>query len=444
MKISELSIDQGRRVECHLEIIDEVIDMIACEFEHDWHFKQELMKKCSLACKAFLHRSQQHLFSCIEIKSGFDCDNEKRAQMCQRLNNLLKQTPYFADYIRELHLRLPAKNNEWVSHDPTFLSIMDCISKSKNALQTLSFTGGRMTTKLQDPGAFTGRFSSRFVSPYISSLRIHWLSNIPIEILEACANLTRLELLDADFECSTRSAWEGHKSLPRLQTLAYSHSNSAVDKLLGKDLTSRPPVDLSTLRTLNVQMWEAADMQYAQEVLDVSYPSLEVLDILNDEKMSSDSQDELFTIKGHLNLAQCSKLRRFVMGILFGEPEIEALSGACDILKTVPTINRLQMVSLSIYVGFFSNTGPEGCFDADWEALGGELARISDGKDFEVMLYMNYYDPRPMVSTKKMNKLLKRCDSILGKLVAERLLAVKKCSNIRIMLKRGIITPQVY
>ena len=99
------------------ELIDEIID--------DTPELKDL-KSLSLVCHAFHPRCEKHIFASVKF-SDIVVGWRKRTERIQEFIHILSRKPYIARYVRELHLGVEGRDQEWMVEDRDFLKIMNLI-----------------------------------------------------------------------------------------------------------------------------------------------------------------------------------------------------------------------------------------------------------------------------------------------------------------------------
>lgn len=177
------------------------------------------------------------------------------------------QSPHIATYIQELHLEVRSDDNIWIHRNPSFLKAMDQLLRGNRSLEKLTLSGRGWPQQLADPQGFLDGFGRPFISPFVTSLHIKGMHNVPIRMIQECLNLSDLILSGADLECDSRSnPSRHHVPRPRLRRLQYFESHGAIDKLTGKRLTYHP-IHLSTLRALTIYTDQIDDILCAQSII---------------------------------------------------------------------------------------------------------------------------------------------------------------------------------
>ncbi|KIM35660.1 hypothetical protein M413DRAFT_32320 [Hebeloma cylindrosporum] len=375
------------------ELVDKIIDDLAESVEGVEFFRWHCLSRCSLVCQSFLPRSQYHIFRSIRIESEGDCGHEFTIKRCKELGRILTQSPHIATYVRELRLEIQPDDKMGLHETPIFMQAINRISQAHGPLDKLTL-GDFRASQLRDPQGFLDAFTRPFISPFITSLHIQRIENAPIRMIQECVNLADLTLWDVDLECDSRpNPSRQYIPRPRLRSLTYRASPEAIKKLIGKGFTYHP-IHLSTLRALTIYTDDIEDILYAQSIIRATN-SLEELYLSTQGNIRvrhpPDYSRQHVSLEGHINLKKAN-LRILHANVVFGPSDDERLSGILSILKTVPTVNSLQSFSLSVYVGFATEVGPEGLLDADWETLAALIRKIACGKALAFQLLFHFFD----------------------------------------------------
>ena len=190
------------------------------------------LSHCSLVCKAFLPRSQYHIFRSIQIQSEGAFEHELCIKRCEELGRILTQSPHIAVYVQELHLEIQPNDKICLHQTPSFLQAINQLSQAHLPLDKLTLSALFSPCQLGDPQGFLDAFTRPFISPFITSLHIHGINNAPIRMIQECVNLSALTLSAADLECDSRSnPSRQYVPRPRLRSLKYLESHGAIEKL---------------------------------------------------------------------------------------------------------------------------------------------------------------------------------------------------------------------
>ena len=113
----------ARRLQLPQELIDTILENI------DVNVDQWTLHCCSLACSSLLHSSHRRIFRCIVLypqPGHYYTSGSKPTSHCQRLHNLLLESPHIATFIQELKLYegQSSKRQDWMGSDPSLLLML--------------------------------------------------------------------------------------------------------------------------------------------------------------------------------------------------------------------------------------------------------------------------------------------------------------------------------
>ncbi|KIM39017.1 hypothetical protein M413DRAFT_29591 [Hebeloma cylindrosporum] len=368
------------------DLIDLLIDLL-------WSAGERFaIRECASLCRAFLPRSQHHWFSFMKLTHG----------RVPEFYDILQRTPSIARAVRSLHLVFNAGRCDWKvdAGAPEFMYILKSITQPTTSTESTSLRELKLedeysnAAKIKNPQLFIERVFKPFFAPHIKSLHIENLSNVPIDVIDACIGLTELALVGTSLNFKYgRSNTQSHPQFsPRRHKLKrLEHTDSAqLKRLTMADPQTQSRLDLSELRSLYVHidsMSEAAE----QWVIDESAGALEELHFYNFD----DPECELGWF---INLRACSNLRVLDLYIRLGHPtpggdedDIHTLS---LVLSRLPKRNRLDTIRLQAYVGHVWRVDdPQDILNADWDSLQRRLLDVAAGKaSFEFDFRMIYLD----------------------------------------------------
>jgi hypothetical protein len=123
-------------------------------------------------------------------------------------------------------------------------------------------------------------FSQRYIVPFITSLKLYQVKNVPISLLVSSSRLKKLSLVRTTLgDIETRNP---NLNLPKLQELHFYRSTETVTALLGNPQNGSPPLlDLSHLYTLSVNQDSLEDIQCAIRVIAVTASSLRQINFIH-------------------------------------------------------------------------------------------------------------------------------------------------------------------
>ena len=269
------------------ELIDKIIDHVGSGDPS----RKDLLQ-CASVSRSFRPRSQTHIFSSIEIPKN----DETRERKNRILLEILHDNPRIAYYIQELSLDLGSQY-WWMARDKAFIDVMARISTSSKPLRALTIKAGNILIGCQafeDPPAdhqpLLDHFFRPFIIPFITSLYLDWIQNVPTEIVARCINLTDLGLLNVGFmEASAKDRTSTGSHRPKLLRFAYlPHWDlpdlSNMRMLLNPTSNaSHSILDFSSLKSFTVYTDRQQDLEFEQRILDASRESLEEIYIITIE-----------------------------------------------------------------------------------------------------------------------------------------------------------------
>ncbi|KDR74650.1 hypothetical protein GALMADRAFT_559576 [Galerina marginata CBS 339.88] len=268
------------------ELIDEIIDALLDPQEAERKISQ--FCACALVCRAFRHRSQKHAFylmTPLPIRANANC--RKRVD---ELHGILQENPRIASYIRRLDLNMNDTNG-WLFDDCFFCEIMEIVSKTWAVGMNLELSvhGWSLPFQFTNNRTFETRFAKPFITPFITSLNMESIKNIPVFLLAHCPHLVELKLILVTLEAiSPLNAIDiDHSLCPRLRKFTFESCGDTI-RILATGY-----VDFGYLQQLSVSG------RFSDQLGDIDL-------ILN---ASSSSLDEL-----HLDFC---KLRNSVMAFFF-------------------------------------------------------------------------------------------------------------------------------
>ena len=261
------------------EIIDNIIDY--CSSPRDL----KILKVLALVCRAFLPRSQRHIFVGIRIACAIHQGEIKTGgKRLDDLYEILQNSPHIAGYVREIRL-VVQDNDSWAAGNPKFEWIMDHLSRNRvfNRFHIdCHLSGDKVMIAPGHLPSFEQCFSQRYIVPFITSLKLYRVKNIPIGLLLSSPGLQKLSLIRTTLS-DMPSPPSIHNAIPpKLQALFFYRSSDIVTALLGNPQNGSPPLlDLSHLYTLSVNQDSLEDIQCAVRIIQVSSRSLRQINFIH-------------------------------------------------------------------------------------------------------------------------------------------------------------------
>ncbi|KAF8803304.1 hypothetical protein BYT27DRAFT_7110427, partial [Phlegmacium glaucopus] len=389
----------------YVMLFQDLIDLIIDHLADSGH-------QCPIVSRSFRQRSQQHRFKSIVINGD--------QTRIQNLFTIIQHNSDIAHYIQALTLESDGLKYSWIGRNPLFIAVMDKISNSDRPLRKLTIRPGAdeyhgyATLILDDPRPLLDHFFLPFISPFITSLTLEKLDNVPIEVVESCIHLTHLELLEVELVAERRNSSQSHHHPLKLQHLAHRFSRSALMELLYPS-SSSPSLDLSHLKSFVIYTDELRALEFENEIIDVSRESLEEIYIIT---------TNTYLFHGVANLHDSPRLRLLHAHVLFPEDRLVSI---CQTLSTIRT-GSLDSLLINAKVAFYD---PEVVFDADWPTFCSQVARVmSGGGRFEFKMTRTHGDPiGGMDPYTYGNNLDERCRLIITRLRTEKLGSLEEGDN---------------
>lgn len=134
--------------------------------------------------------------------------------------------------------------------------------------------------------SFEQSFSQRYIVPFITSLKLYRVKNIPISLLVSSPGLQKLSLIRTtlgDMPNNPPNLNNNNTAtLPKLQALFFYRSSDIVTALLGNPQNGSPPLlDLSHLYTLSVNQDSLEDVQCATRIIQLTSRSLRQINFIH-------------------------------------------------------------------------------------------------------------------------------------------------------------------
>ena len=263
------------------EIIDNIID--CCSSPRDL----KILKVLSLVCRAFLPRSQRHIFVGIRIACAIHKGEIKTGgKRLDEFYDILQHSPHIAGYVREIRLVVKDNDSCWAAGNPKFEWIMDHLTRNRvfNRFHIdCHLSGDKVMIAPGHLPSFEQCFSQRYIVPFITSLKLYRVKNIPIGLLVSSPGLQKLSLIRTTLgDMPNPQSFHNPTSLPKLQALFFYRSSDTVTALLGNPQTGSPPLlDLSHLYTLSVNQDSLEDIQCAVRIMQVTSRSLRQINFIH-------------------------------------------------------------------------------------------------------------------------------------------------------------------
>jgi hypothetical protein len=196
----------------------------------------------------------------------------------------MRVNPKIADYIQELSLECVDFEYSWIGEDPIFLDIMRAVSRPEQPLRKLtfkadkSFNDGYGVHRFDNNTEFQpllDNFFRPFIFPFITTLVLERVKDVPLEVVESCVNL-----VDLDFDHVKLTGKPSKTALdstrPALKRLSLHRSRPPLWDTCPVDGWDAA-LDLSQLQYLAVYKDKLLDFEFEQHIVDVAGASLQEL-----------------------------------------------------------------------------------------------------------------------------------------------------------------------
>ncbi|KAJ3511912.1 hypothetical protein NLJ89_g3831 [Agrocybe chaxingu] len=361
------------------ELLDTIIDEIAlpitnpfCIIQHSTAEGVDTLRHCALVCRAFRHQSQRHLFKFIDITSllfgptGSYSDDRlyrQRPEAWKRLNEVLKENPLLATYVRELGLWVDPEDLPWITGDleEVFSDIMESVVKA-GKLRRILLSSHELNSRPENkyPRLPAG-IITRLWDPYISQFQMQALG--------------------------------GGGILP-IRSLSFHRSYSAIEELL-----AHPSAPIGSLRSLELDTDSRFLLPHqAFSVIARLKHSLEYLRLKTSKKHSWSLVFWLRVDSRNLDWPRhLPALKVLDIDVVCNPPTRRrpecSMKGISSLLEAAG--NRLEKLRLTLYVGHFELMCPRMLVDSlNWELLEAALHRslqTSSDRRFWVYITIGYY-----------------------------------------------------
>ncbi|KAJ7448012.1 hypothetical protein FB451DRAFT_1289559 [Mycena latifolia] len=170
------------------DLIEEIIDEIHAESVTHPDVAASFLKSCALVAPSFLHQSQKHLFSRIELQDGLPASP-------LRFSELLSRAPHLAEHVRNLTVECNSTN--WVSVAHILSAVSKRLTHLKLSPKEHEWYDEELTPRIRAP------FQEPFPLPRLRAIE---LCNYEISdviqfqaLFDNCAQLDSLELSNIVF-----------------------------------------------------------------------------------------------------------------------------------------------------------------------------------------------------------------------------------------------------
>ncbi|KDR74647.1 hypothetical protein GALMADRAFT_559337 [Galerina marginata CBS 339.88] len=254
------------------EVVDQIIDSLLDTRESEPEISH--FYACALVCRSFRHRSQKHIFHLTRVfhtSSATSCKDR-----VDSFHAILKDNPRIASYVRRLRLNMSSAS-EWMVDDPVFLQIMKLITRilPVGMQFELSIFGGWAKFQFMSNRTFETCFVKPFVTPFITSLDLENVFNIPVSLFAHCPHLVELKLINVTVEAvrPPHAIDIDHSLRPRPLEFEFRYCGDTIQIL------AETYVDFSHLQHLSVYgHYISSELDNINRILAASSRSLERLE----------------------------------------------------------------------------------------------------------------------------------------------------------------------
>ncbi|KAJ3506361.1 hypothetical protein NLJ89_g6910 [Agrocybe chaxingu] len=387
---------------------------------------------------------------------------------------ILKISPWIAEHVQELHLWVSNTEDETYGEDLGFLRVMSLLTEARSGsgLQRLTLRGAYYGLAFKDSLALVENLLRPYISPFITSLCITRLKNIPIAFVAECTHLETLALHDLsstmDKELSLSNPPNARP--PSVKTLEVINSDQFLKALLaGQGSGCAPCIDSSQLRRITLTPTSRGDFQESvQALISGAGDSLEEMKFTPKHGYCDDLV--YVPLRNLFDFSNSAGLKNLTIDVKVGSPEeVDPIAGLVTILKTIPTNNRVARMKFRLYLGFHTVYHPDRCLELNWRSFDLEIARISSGRPLRLQLEVWYQEfireeqteeqtedseeedgQAPAVPSSDENlgalraELEERCDVAFQKVVQEGLSLISGEPSVTIEVNSRIVEPCDY
>ncbi|KDR74644.1 hypothetical protein GALMADRAFT_559331 [Galerina marginata CBS 339.88] len=345
------------------ELVEEIVDALVDTQESDLHISN--LCACALVCRSFRHRAQKYIFysmTLLGLKTEANC-----RERVDSFHEILQKNPRIASYIRRLRFDMD-DTAKWVFEDPLLLQIMELVTKTwvVGTKLELSIFAWSEDFHFTDNRTFETRFVKPFVTPFITSLDLHYVYDVPLTLFSHCPHLVDLSLI-----------WVTVEASPRFNVIAVDQSlRSRPHKFTFQSLDSSfralsaTCIDFSHLQYLSASGYLSDEIPDLNFILEASSSSLKCLELEFDE------------LEGHLStvwdLSRIPNLTQLTLSMvnLDTVDDEDPFADLCNLLRT--TCSEKTKIN-TIALGFM------GKLDASWK-LSAYLEKLETGRPLSTVL----------------------------------------------------------
>ncbi|KDR74630.1 hypothetical protein GALMADRAFT_249536 [Galerina marginata CBS 339.88] len=369
------------------ELIDQIIDALfdnhdidKCEFDLA---TSELSPRemsdfcaCALVCRSFRHRSQKHVFSSMTVL-GTRSTKFDQWWRVDKLSEIMQENPRVASYVRRLCFNL-TNITQQIVEDPFFLHLMEGITRDWAVGMRLELAirvSIRSTgLQFQDNEFLETNFIQTSATPFITSLKLYYVHNVPVTLFAHFPYLMELELDEVNLKAvRPDQAINIDPSLrPRLQKFKFKNSYGDTKPELATTF-----IDFSHLIRISLDADLSDELPGIICILDASSRSLEYMHVSFAKPFSGSGRlSDVYDLSKFPNLSFLS----FEVKLKMADDK-DPLPNLCQMLCTIPGHkNKIKTVVLYVTIDLPPLLSYSACLDrlADWRPFAIALAKIAE------------------------------------------------------------------
>ena len=197
--------------------------------------------------------------------------NMDGGRQLDELHDILQHSPHITGYVQEICL-VVKDNDSWVTGNPKFEWAMDHLTWNR-VFTWFHFdghlSGDKSMTTLSHLPLFKKCFSQCYIVPFITSLKLYRVKNVPIGLMASSYSLKKLSLIHTTFgDLEKWNPTSNNITLPQLQELYFYCCSDTITTLIGNPNTGSPPLlDLLHLYMLLISQDSLEDIRCAMRVI---------------------------------------------------------------------------------------------------------------------------------------------------------------------------------
>ncbi|KAF8885671.1 hypothetical protein CPB84DRAFT_1788112 [Gymnopilus junonius] len=364
------------------ELTDDIIDVVSA-----LDCRNRCLKACALTCRAFRPRSQMHIFSRINFSSDIGKQGY-RDQRIKKLLDILRCSTNIVNYVGAIHLSISSYDSGWIAEDPLFLTLMTRLNELGCRPEEFSTEGldpfipQAFPDTPHRPMCFYENVFRPFFAPYITSLRLSTVNNVPPIVISSCINLARLRLICTDLN-TTDGQLMLEDSYPMIETLEFDRPIGAMKTILDDFEDRIALVDLSRLRVLRSTI-NSQNAPYVRKIIRESADYLEEARFCCSSKYGSFYYAEKDEVISPFDFSCVPRLRVLAVTMAVDttpmfQTAYKIRENICTILKSIRSANIFERLSFCAYLdidefkSFFKD-------DRGWDVFDSEVIRVASGK----------------------------------------------------------------